>query len=102
MTRYKFEELLKRYTVGNCTEKEKRRVTQWFKNLAFEIEEPKSQNEYTLLENKLLNKIEARINEGKLKNERPPGGFTDPCLICLGAIDSLLLLETFNTYLLFT
>jgi hypothetical protein len=90
--------------VGDCTGDEKRSVTQWFKNLEFRIQEPKTRNEYTLLENSLLNKIEARIDESeaKLTNERPLRGFMDPCLVCLGAIDSLLLLETLNTYPLFT
>lgn len=104
MTRNDFEELLRRYTLGNCTKRERILICNWFKKMKFGNKTFLNKEEHAFTEHKILNFIEEKIkrNNTDPESEISFDGFLNACLIYAGTMESLMLIETLNSNLLFT
>lgn len=65
MTKSEFEDLLLRYSKGECTKDENKKINAWFKRIRLKPQFALTAKEKSLLEMKMMSKIETKIETNK-------------------------------------
>jgi len=92
MNEHDFEQLLRRYALGDCTKEEKVLIGNWFQKIEVQDDFLLSRKEHDLTEQRILKSIVTKLEENNsyLKNKISTDGYLNTCLLYASTIEVIL------------